>query len=713
MRITTKRSLLALAIGSLSSPMYALELLTDDVLSNVTAQDGVSLHSIASEIKMDKIYWQDDGKELQMRDVKLTNWDSITELDFGSNSGLASATPAISIRVLAKPFLLTVGGIGVCTSGSTCTSTFGEFALETKHDSVFSFFNTNGFFDGSSSNGRFRFNIDRANIYFAQSFAGKRNLGILQNFTLNGSLNGKFTIDANEGIRTQGTLSLNRDNTTHTHGLQFDIAHKADVPTGFTTAGSAPITRFGISGNILNFDWKMKADSSLSTAPIANSQGIKMSMSGVLDKNNFQMEVGGYPNPYSIVFKNWVDLADGAAVTPSSPDFTTGDIYLNNIASTGTLPNFFSGYGAGFGQLVAAGDAVGLSIRGLNFQAYPKQLVFQDNTTYAQNPQDWSLITSFYNVDANALLYSGGHPSLAPALQRGIGFDLTMALTGRDATGKEGSHFLVADPEIGSYMGFRNLDGTVRLNKGQFYIVDKVTDGINGFKVTSQDMKFDLSGEFAVGKLPNGSSVKYIGSDSSGVRIHDEMFGVRLRSEGTLNVAIAPPPEGGLGLGVSGSFTMVDPNPNWHSASMAQAVLPDPEGLRNSIVITEPVDGTEIQFADISGVFTLRPEHIKKGEFNDASTAIIGNTTDDYTDVSRVEVGNNIASFSGAIQFGNRSNTDPHDPNDVFRIGDVALGFDNDTSRLTAIPEANRYRLGEIVFTGGRLYAEITIKPQL
>ena len=203
MRITTKRSLLAVAIGLLSSPMYALELLSDDMLSDVTAQDGVSFHSIASEIKMDKVYWQDgtgvNDRELQMRDIKLTNWDATMELDLGSNNGLVSATPAISLHVLAKPFLLTVGGIGVCAIGATCTSTFGEFAFETQNaandskDSEFSFFNTNSFFDGSSSNGRFRFFIDRASVYFAQTnSSGIRSLGILQNFTLNGSLNGKI-----------------------------------------------------------------------------------------------------------------------------------------------------------------------------------------------------------------------------------------------------------------------------------------------------------------------------------------------------------------------------------------------------------------------------------------------------------------------------------------------------------------------------------------
>lgn len=739
MKITTKRSLLALSITLLSSPIYALELLEDDVLSEVTAQDGISLHSVASLVKMDKLYWQDDGKELQMRDINLTNWDSTTELDFGANSDLASATPAMSISTVIKPFLLTVGSIGVCNAGSTCTETFGEFALETTTDSRFSFFNTNGFFDGSSSNGRFRFNVSKANVYFAQTFAGKRNLGILKDLTLNGSINGKFTVDANEGLRTQGTLSLNKNNTTHTHGLQFDIAHKGDQASGFNTTGSNTIARFGISGNILNYDAKMKADNSLVTG-LANTQGIKLNLSGYLDKNNFQMEVGN-PLTYSVIFKDWVDFADGAAVVPSNPYFSFGDIYLNTVAATGTLPNFTLGYGNGFGQITAAGDAIGLAVRGLSFQAYPKTLVFQDNTTFAQTTQNWSLISALYNLDANALFYSGGHPSLGAA-KRGIGFDLSMATTGRDTTpgkeGTQGTHILVADPDEGTYFGFRNLDARVQLNQGQFYITDLATDGINGFAVTSNDMKFDLSGELAVGSLPNGSSITAIRDD-------DELFGVRIRAEGKLNLAVAAPPEGGyvpvltipilnilVGLGVNGSFTIVDPDATWHSDPAMHSgktlderfVLPDPNGLRNSFVITEPADGTELQFADLGGTLTIRQEHIKKGEFTGANktslgvttlgnTILGGDTTDDFTDVSRVEAGNNVATFGIALQFGNRKGTEATNPNDVFRIGDVVLGFDNDAIRGNAIPEANRFRLGEIVFTGGRLYTEVSIKPQI
>lgn len=710
MTITIKPSLLALSISLLSYNAYALEAISDEVMGDITGQDGISFHATADRIDMDRLFWREEGKEMQLRNLRIDNLDATLTADVGADSDLASANPALAWSLTVQPMLLSVGSIGLCNANTACTNTFGEMAIETTTPSTFSAFNTNGLFDGNTSNGRFRFNISKANIYFGQTFGGVRNLAILKDFTLNGSVNGKFTIDAVEGLRTQGTLSLNRNAATRTHGLQFDIAHRANLPTGFSTVGAKDVVRFGISGNILNLDLKMKADNSLATG-VANSQGVKLGFSGSLDRNNFQMEVGR-SDTYSMIFRNWVDFANGAAVTPSNPKFTFGDVYFNILPATGTLPNFTTGYGAGFGSIGGnSADAFSIAVRGLNFQAYPKTLTFQNNTTFVQNSQNWSLISAVHNLDANVLLYPDGHPNVGVTPKRGIGFDIKMATTGRDVTGKEGTHFMIADPTAGSYIGMRNVNAHIQLNQGQFYLVDTATDGIDGVKLTSKDMRFDLSGELAVGRLPNGSSVTTIRDD-------DELFGLRIRMEGELGIVFAPPPQGGylpiiavpllnipVGLGISGEIKLVDPNSTWHN-TLANSVLPDPNGLRNSLVISEPSDGTELQLADISGTLAIRPEHIAQGEFADRPS-IIGHGSADFSDVSRIEVGNQTVTLSTALEFGSGTLA-----TDVFRIGDFVLGIENDNNPATPILEANRYRLGEMVITGGRLYSQLTIMPQ-
>ncbi len=714
----TKLSLLALSISLISSYGYALESLSDESMGEVTAQDGINMHAVASNIAMTRLFWQDDAKELQFRGVNIQNLDALIAMDFGADSDLLGATPAIAINVTVKPLVLKVASIGLCAANTTCATNFGEFALETTTDSTFSYFNTNGFYDGSTSNGRFRFNVSNANAYYAQTFdvdgagptAPVRNLAIFKNLTLNGSVNGKFSIDTAEGLRTQGTLSFNK--VGNVNGFQFDLAHASSSATSgssnpalatagtFSTTNAKTILRFGMSGNILNYDAKMRADNTLSPgAGGLGLQGIKLSYSGVLDKNTFQMEVG-HPSAYSVIFKNWVDLANGAAVVPSSPDFTLGDIYLDLIPAGSLLPNFTTGYGAGFG-VVGGGsstDAVGVAVRGLNFQAFPKVLAFQNNSTFVQTSQNWSLITALYNLDANLLMFPDGHPNPLVTTKRGIGFDLKMAATGRDGTGKEGTHILVADPTAGTYMGLRNLNAQVGLTQGQFFLADLATDGVDGIKFTSKNMSLDLSGEFAVGRLPNGGSVTTILNT-------DEMYGLRLRLAGEIALALSPPPTGSGYLGLSGQLVLVDPNPTFHN-TLANSVLPDPAGVVNSMTIVEPTDGTQLQLSDISGTINMNPEHIKQGQYPDRP-AIVGHSTADFTDASRIEVGNNTVSFAAALEFGPGLGAA-----NVVRIGDVNMAIDNDNNVLTPIPAGNTYRLGEIVIPGGRLYTQIDVKPQ-
>jgi len=683
----TRPSLLAVCISLCSYNASALEALTDESLSDLTGQDGISFNSAASNIALQRLFWREDGKELQLRNLNIANHDTTVTLDLGADSDLSSATPAVAINITAQPFLLTIGSIGICNSGATCTTTFGEMALETTTTSTFTYFNTNGLFDDTTSNARFRFNVRNANLYFAQTYdvdgAGAtpavRNLAILKNLTFNGSINGKFAIDAG-GLHTRGTLALNRSGAgSNVNGLQFDIAHKANVASGFTTTGSNSIMRFGMSGNILNYDWRMVPDNSLATT-VANTQGVKMTMSGVLDRNTFQLELG-HPSGYSVIFRDWVDFANGAAVSPSNADFTLGSLYFNLIPSTGTLPNFTTGYGAGFGQVGGvAADAFGIAVRGLNFQAYPRSLIFQNNTSFVETTQNWSLITALYNVDANLLMFPDGHPSLAALARRGIGFNLKMATTGRDGTGKEGTHILIADPTAATYVGWRNINSQITLGQSQLFIADAATDGVDGLKFTSNNMVFDLSGEFAVGRLPNGSSVTTIANN-------DELFGLRVRMAGSMALAFSPPPTGVANgyLGVSGQLNL------------------NGGALNNSIVITEPTDGTELQFGNISGIIDLKPEHIKQGEFADRPS-IIGHGAADYTDASRIEISNNTVTFATALEFGKGTLA-----TDVVRIGDLDLGIDADSNPATA---AVQYRLGEIVIPGGRLYTQINIKPQ-
>ena len=658
-------TLLAAGIFMAHQSVLAMDSLSDEGMGEVSGQDGISIGASAANLGIQRVYWQEDGKELQFRNINFANLDSTTTIDVGSDSDLASGVPAIGINVTFQPgLLLTFGAVGLCNANDTsCTTSFGEMALQLDstpgQTTSFSFFNTNGLFDGTTSNGRLRINMKNANFYLAQTFdadgagptAAVRNLAILKGLTVNGTLNGKFTVDAAEGLRAQGTLSLSK--TGNTNGFQFDLAQKSGVASGFTTTGAGTIIRLGASGIINNLDMRVRADNSLAGT---GTQGIRFRADGVLDKNTFSLEMG-HPSGHSVIFRSFADFANGAAVNPTSPDISTGDWYLNLIASGGSLPDFRAGFG-GVGGV--ARDAIGLSVRDLSLQTYARQIVFQNNTTFTQTTQNWSIIPTLYDLDANMLLFPGGHPALAASAQRGIGFNLKMATTGRDGTGLEGTHFLIADPVAGTYMGWRNIDQQVTLGQSQFFVADAATDGVDGIKFTSNNMVIDMAGEFAVGNLPNGSTVTTIRND-------DELFGLRVQLAGSMALALSPPGGSGNGyLGLSGQLNLSG-------------------GAANTVSLIEPVDGTQIQFGGLSGIINILPQHVTDADFSDASRIEVGPGTP----------GNIAVSFAAALEFGpGTADTD------VFRVSNLNL------------VSGGTYRMGEIVIPGGRLYSQIDIKPQ-
>lgn len=643
---------------------YALETLDDEDLQQATAQDGLQM-VLAGSISANNVYWQEDGKELQLRDLKFAPTSTTDPtiatigLDIGSSSPTVSAVPAIAINVTVAPFLLSIGQMCLASAGAgSCPvgKSFGEIAIRTNNDSTFSFFNTNGFFDRNSSNARIRWNINDAEFYLAQTFSNRRNLLILNNIISNSRFDGKLTIGATEGIWHQGTLSLLRSGTNH--GFQFDLYHNENVPTGFTTAGAQGILRFGMSGTISSYDSRVAPDSGVGVVAgaTATSQGVKMTTSGVLSKGNFIVELGETgAGAHTMQFSQWVDFSNGAALNPSSPDIKMGDLYVNLITSGGGLLNFPS---STFGAITAPADALGLAVRGMNFQAYPKVISFYDVDNDIVNPQNWSLITTLHDVNANLLLMGGGHPSVAPAKQRGIGFDFTVSTKGRNASGSEGTHILIADPTVGTYMGWRNIDLNAQVSGGQMYVADSTIDGVAGLQFSAEAFKLNASGQFAIGSLPDGNPLKNISATSgalAGLSINIESG---KDSSGNPTLFTISPPTSGNYIGFSGSLNLGD-------TALDANLISD-----NSITFSEPSNNASIQFANIEGKLNILN--------------------------GKIDTSINSVTLSSTLEFS---------PNvaDVFRIGDVQFISGAGTT----------YRVGEFVIPSAQLYTRLTIKPQL
>ncbi|PTQ89525.1 hypothetical protein [Agitococcus lubricus] len=664
--------ILASVLSTTAIPVYALDALNDESLGEVAGQDGIQLMSVASQVTAERAYWQEDGRELQLRSLSITP-KSVSDftlatigVDIGSSTATASGTPAVSINVVVPPITLSFGQLCVTAAnaancgvnGASNPKTMGELALLTNQNSTISFFNTNGFFDSTSSNARIRVNINDAELYLAQTFNGRRSLAILDNLIINSRFDGKFAIDATEGIRAQGTLSLIRSGLNN--GFQFDISHNEGIPTGFTNVGSKGMLRVGISGTINNFDFRMRPDNSL----MGSGSGIKISTSGILSSGNFALELseaGNGTGADGIRFSQWVDFSNGAAISPSSPYISLGDMYLNLLGSGVTVPALTSPVSSlAFSPWTTVDNALFVAVRDLNFQAYAKVISFFDVDTNVAHAQNWAFISTLHDLDANLVMMGGGHPSLAAAQQRGIGFDMQLTTKGRNASGTEGTHILVADPAVGTYLGWRNVNLAAEIRQGQLYVADTVNDGVNGIRISAESLKLSASGQFAVGQLPDGGSITSMPTTGHGFGL-----AIDIESGSGTHLTFSPPTSGNY-LGFSGSLRFGDTPLDGDTVNS------------NSITLSEPSstggNSPRFQYGDITGRID-----IVNGKIDTVSDALNDSITFEYTlDISP----------------------------------DAGIYTANDVQVITGGASPQTYRFGQLVIPSGQLYTKLTLKPQ-
>lgn len=687
-----------------SGQAWSIASLSDEDMGDISGQDGLTLQfGSAAPITATQVGWQDNSlsladKQLQLQNISLTGLDSTFKLDAaGGGVGAYAAVPSLAMNIVLKPFLFQVGRMCVDTAGSSaaCAGSFGEMALRTTSDTTFDFYNTRGVLDATTGaaagTGKLTFDLSNAELYTAHSLNSQRDLILLKNLYVKGSMTGSFSIDGNNGLRMLGDLSLPRVSSS-INGLNMELAVNPNVATGFTTAGAANLLRLGASGTIQGFDFHMAAggSSTIITGADVTDSGIRISVAGGLKTSDFEFEIGeGDATGYSVRFKNFVSLIDGNAVSPSNGGLNLGSLYLNvvpaNVAMMDVRP--------GFGSLLQTTDTLGLAIRDFELVTYPKSVElykYSDGSTISMNPSG-TLMLPLYDLDANLMLMPGGHPAVAAGSKRGIGFNLKAAVTGTNAggvgsafTGDKITGLLLADTSsgVGQYIGLRNLNGYITWQQGQFFPLDPATDGVSGLRLTSaSNAQINLDGQFALDYLPDGSVAKRI-------KTTGHLFGlsVQLQSAGT-TLSVIPSPAGQSYLGITGSFNLQAGSNSGVGACSGGAT-----GTGTCVAITEPVDGSQVQFSTISGKINLTDSRIDVGKDAAATSGLGGNFARGYV------------RFENTIQF---------DPGlgytDVVRVGDV--NFLGGGSAASPTPTAS-YRLGEIVIPGGELYTRIDLRQR-
>ena len=278
-----KLNLLTLCICA-ANQSYALQALNDQILSDVTGQDGISITHEVSKVDIKQLNWVDPaevGKTpiklgLHNIDVKTaTGYNNIkTKLDFDvGTTQLANGTQGVGIQLSASvsPFTATAAQIMLmcspnCATGET-DQNLGSFKLSTISPFEVYLATTNGLFNRDSKV-HLDFKLQNASISYGQN---NQDL-TLKDFNFNLSADGYLYIDETEGVvlTSKGSVGDNIvvlgrvEDKTDVHDSRVGNATNpglnVDLRYGSANSTHRNLIRIGASGALTNGKIALNAD---------------------------------------------------------------------------------------------------------------------------------------------------------------------------------------------------------------------------------------------------------------------------------------------------------------------------------------------------------------------------------------------------------------------------------------------------------------------
>ena len=693
------------------------------------------------------------------------------KINAGSDTGTGKA--GVDLSIVSRYGTITADAFKICDAeGDNCgQSPFGLTVQSTK-DAKLHFITQDGLFSPTSLSSAEISWVD-VNIYLsnlentAQPLSSTINQLILKGFNFNVKGQGYMYVDPIKGLvlstepgsgtGTSGYFDLNRvcvlasctgtlDATNSKPGLNIDFVAKKNSgningKTTYNVDNTSGMIRVGASGRLKNASLTIRGTNGATdtngailgkaysagnstftpdsgSVNIMGSSGIAMRVKADFTNdgsNPTTLELGhGGDNAYALQFSNFSPLLirkqnNGGAFNPDAAYFDSGNVYVN-LANTKrlALPENSALNAAPIlaGKLTISDDykqlvhsatganpnAVVVATRGTDFQALSRhtefiadQKIYNDGDT-SNDPSStqattgtWGLGLPFYNLNSNLAIYGTtftGKPygSAAVTNAQRLGFALGMTTQGVSADGSKTTSILLidgkkysptsfdattkvrnADPAgdpINYYIGVRNID---MLLKG-YGSIGMENGSLN---LNIPDFMFAAAGQVAVGYLPGsqyktslGGTAKYAPIDGF-LTTKDVLFGLRLRMAGSVDMTMVPG-----GTTAESNFISFDGNLNLTSGA---------------VQIVEPVDGSIIGLDNITG---------------------------------KLGFSNQIKIHKDNVDFNTAFTINPNkDAAGVLRIKDFNL------YPATGGVPGNAQRLGEMVFTGGKITSNFNITP--
>lgn len=394
MKKIIKLNLLTLCIFA-ANQSYALQVMSDQTLSDVTGQDGISITHEVSRVEIAQANWIDPAEagqnpiKLGLHDLKIesaqgnTNIKSKLDFDVGTTQ-LVNGSKGVGIQLKASvsPFTATAAKIMLicdpnCAVGET-NQNLGSFKLSTISPLEVYLATTNGLFNRNSI-AHLDFKLQNASVSYGQN---GQNL-TLKDFNFNLSADGYMYIDPVEGIvlTTKGAdgdhivnlgrvedktdVHTSRGNTATNPGVNIDLRYGAENST------QRNLIRMGASGALTNGKISFNADqtgiakfntvnrsnnNTLEKETIAtngygfkNTGGLHLNVSADFTRAGNSLLAGNAPTTfelghtgtgsYAIEFSNLTPLNirtstdPNASITNQNAYIDFGQIYINNIRS--------------------------------------------------------------------------------------------------------------------------------------------------------------------------------------------------------------------------------------------------------------------------------------------------------------------------------------------------------------------------------------------
>ena len=691
------------------------------------------------------------------------------KINAGSDTGTGKA--GVDLSIVSRYGTITADAFKICdNTGANCgQSPFGLTVQSTK-DAKLHFITQDGLFSPTSLSTA-EISLVDVNIYLSnlentaqpQSLSSTINQLILKGFNFNVKGQGYMYVDATKGLvlstepgsgtGTSGYFDLNRVCTDAAScatdglkawnskpGLNIDFVAKKNSgningKTTYNVDNTSGMIRVGASGRLKNASLTIRGTNGATdtngailgeaysagnstftpdsgSVNIMGSSGIAMRVKADFTNdgsNPTTLELGhGGDNAYALQFSNFSPLLirkqnNGGAFNPDAAYFDSGNVYVN-LANTKrlALPENSALNAAPFlaGKLTTLDDynqlvhsatganpnAVVVATRGTEFQALSRQTqfiaspdVYKDTANAPVGGGSWGLGLPFYNLNSNLAIYGTtftGKPygSAEVTNAQRLGFALGMTTQGVSADGSKTTSILLidgkkysptsfdattkvrnADPAgdpINYYIGVRNID---MLLKG-YGSIGMENGSLN---LNIPDFMFAAAGQVAVGYLPGsqyktslGGTAKYAPIDGF-LTTKDVLFGLRLRMAGSVDMTMVPG-----GTTAESNFISFDGNLNLTSGA---------------VQIVEPVDGSIIGLDNITGTLGFSNQ-IKIHKDNvDFNTAFTINPKKDAAGVLQIKDFNLYPATGGVT--------------------------------------GNAQRLGEMVFTGGKITSNFNITP--